>query len=277
MLCLSPLLDAVGDTVEVENTASAFEGFWDWLLRGNTHGREWLPAVLKVCLCVISMYRLLPGPSRWLSRVCKEMAAYLLQSTLKNQHSWEHQTQDPDLGMSNLITFICISIETNMLPAANPRSQRLEFLIIITIMSYTYSRLVFWLSKKQMAKMSKMFLSQLCQVLASPLCLEIQPICWKLSHFFLVLPGSCSERRLNPAVWDGQPQMETLFHTSAAEENDTLCSESYFISSGYEFGKMYTGHHIIPGCGQHRVLIGSVTFAWWLLVFFVFVFVFPCK
>lgn len=87
MLCLSPLLDAVGDTVEVENTASAFEGFWDWLLRGNTHGREWLPAVLTVCLCVISMYRLRSGPSRWLSRVCKEMAAYLLQSTLKNQHS----------------------------------------------------------------------------------------------------------------------------------------------------------------------------------------------
>lgn len=51
-------------------------------------------------------------------------------------------------------------------------------------MSYTYSRLVFWLSKKQMAKMSKMFLSQLCQMLAFPLCLKIQPICWKLSHFF---------------------------------------------------------------------------------------------
>lgn len=109
-----------------------------------------------------------------------------------------------------------------MLLAASPRSQRLGFLIIITIMSYTYSRLIFWLSKKQMARMSKMFLSQLCQALASPLCLEIQPICWTLSHFFFfffwVLPGSCSEGRLNPAVWDGQPQMETLFHTSAAEE-----------------------------------------------------------
>lgn len=35
MLCLSPLLGAVGDTVEVENTASAFEGFWVWLLKGK--------------------------------------------------------------------------------------------------------------------------------------------------------------------------------------------------------------------------------------------------
>lgn len=76
MLCLSPLLGAGGDTVEVANTASVFEGFWVWLVRGNTHGRESLPAVLKVCLCVISTYRLLSGPSRWLSRVCKEMAAY---------------------------------------------------------------------------------------------------------------------------------------------------------------------------------------------------------
>lgn len=73
MLCLCPLLGAVGDTVEIANTAPAFGV---WLLRGNTHGREWHPAGLKVCLCVISMYRLLSGPSRWLSRVRKEVAAY---------------------------------------------------------------------------------------------------------------------------------------------------------------------------------------------------------
>lgn len=130
------------------------EGFGAWPLRGNTHGREWYPAGLKVCLCVISMYRLLSGPGRWLSRVCKEVAAYY-RVLLKNQHSWEHQTEYPDLGMSNLINFICIATETNMLPVANPRSQKLRFLIIIAVMSYTYSRLVFWLSKKQVAKMSK--------------------------------------------------------------------------------------------------------------------------
>lgn len=76
MLCLPPLLGAVGDTVEVANTAWAFEGFWVWLLRGITHGREWLPAGWKVGLGVISMHRLLSGPSRWLSRICEEVAAY---------------------------------------------------------------------------------------------------------------------------------------------------------------------------------------------------------
>lgn len=35
--------------------------------------------------------------------------------------------KNPDPGMSNLINFICISTETNMLPAAKPRSQRLGF------------------------------------------------------------------------------------------------------------------------------------------------------
>lgn len=76
MLCLSPLLGAIGDTIEIANTASALEGFGAWPLRGNSHGREWYPAGLKVCLCVISVYRLLSGPGRWLSRVCKEVAAY---------------------------------------------------------------------------------------------------------------------------------------------------------------------------------------------------------
>lgn len=82
-LCLSPLLGAIGDTVEIAKTASALEGFGVWPLRGNTHGREWQPSGFKVCLCVISMHRLLSGPGRWLSRVCKEVAAYSLQSTLK--------------------------------------------------------------------------------------------------------------------------------------------------------------------------------------------------
>lgn len=33
IFCLSPLLGTVGDTVEVANTALAFEGCWVWLLR----------------------------------------------------------------------------------------------------------------------------------------------------------------------------------------------------------------------------------------------------
>ena len=49
------------------------------------HGREWLPAVLKACLGVISGYRLLSGPSIWLSRVCEEVVPYFLESIKKKQ------------------------------------------------------------------------------------------------------------------------------------------------------------------------------------------------
>lgn len=51
----------------------------------------------------------------------------VLKKNKQTQHSWEHQTQSPDPGMSNLINFVCISTETNMLLASKPRSQRLGF------------------------------------------------------------------------------------------------------------------------------------------------------
>lgn len=120
----------------------------------------------------------------------------LTSEYLSSRHSWGYQTQDPNTATSGLINFICIATETNLLPAASPGSQRLGFLIIITLMSYTCSRLVFWLPKKQMAKMSKMFLLQFCQML---LFFSV----WRSSQsvenypFFWVLAGSYWERRLN--------------------------------------------------------------------------------
>lgn len=120
----------------------------------------------------------------------------------KNQHSWEHQTQDPHLALFNLINFICVYTETNILPAANLRSQRLEFLIIITIMSYTYSRLVFGSPKNKWLRCPKCSCNNSAK-------LWLFHSVWRSSQsvenypfFFWVFPGSL-DGRLNPSVSDG--------------------------------------------------------------------------
>lgn len=76
MLCLFFLLGVVGDIVEVVNMVWVFEGFWVWLLRGITYGREWFLVGWKVGFGVILMYRLFLGLSRWFFRICEEVVVY---------------------------------------------------------------------------------------------------------------------------------------------------------------------------------------------------------